>query len=280
MPPDWQLLSGRQGQRSPPAHTRAQGRGHLEHPPRCPPALVHRFASLPVPSVPPAPGLGLGAQRTPTSCSLHPQRHPLLDCTHPNLSLSCRRNTGCATGPTGSVCPRQPRSARRKLSRWAWARGGAAGLICWMKGRPGQCGQPPPPACRGEGGGRHPSPPTPRFLPSPGTRPRPPARCPWVGAPGKGQSGAFSADPHGALGPGAEGDLPPGEEACHEAAAQRPDGPQCGHHGRQPQGECRPRLGPSCFGGPPPGTAQAHQPLGRRLGVGAAAGCSHVLGQP
>ena len=121
-PPDWQLLSGRQGQRS-PLHTRAQGRGHVEHPPRCP-ALVHRFASLPVPSVSPAPGLGPGEQRTPTSCFLHPQRHPLLDCTHPNLSLSCRRNTGCGTGPTGSACPRQPRSARRKLSRWAWARGG------------------------------------------------------------------------------------------------------------------------------------------------------------
>ena len=43
----------------------------------------------------------------------------------PNLSLSYRLNIGCATGPTGSVCPRQPRSARRKLSRWAWARGGA-----------------------------------------------------------------------------------------------------------------------------------------------------------
>ena len=32
--------------------------------------------------------------------------------------------------------------------------------------------------------------------------------------------------------------------------------------------------------GAPPGTAQSHQPLGRRLGAGAAAGCSHVPGPP
>ena len=158
MPPDQQLLSGLQGQGSPCTHTSLP----------CPEAgrttvaetgasWAPRGGSLPFAQCrPPGP--------PPSSCSSPPGREwgggssglpPPAACTPstsppglhaPNLNLSCRQNTGCAMGPTGSVCPRQPRSARRKLSRWAWARGGAVGLICLMKGRLGQCGQPPPPA--------------------------------------------------------------------------------------------------------------------------------------
>lgn len=86
--------------------TQARGRG-----------LPGAFLLLPVP-----PGTTPSPGRTPLPFS-------------PYLSLSRRQSTGCAVGPTRNVCPQQPRSPRRKLSRWA--RGGGTGVSCGVLGHPG-----------------------------------------------------------------------------------------------------------------------------------------------
>lgn len=67
--------------------------------------------------------------------------------------------------------------------------------------------------------------------------PRPRAGLRRAGVAGGGQPSVSSPDPPtGHPRPGAEGELPAGEEASLEAAVQCPDGPQRCHHGRQPEG--------------------------------------------
>lgn len=93
---------------------------------------------LPAPPAPPSPGLHA------------PQPESLLQAEYRLWNGSDRE----CVSPTAKV-------SKKEALKVGLGPGRAAGLICWMKGCPGQCGQPPPPACRGEGGGRHPSPPTP-----------------------------------------------------------------------------------------------------------------------
>lgn len=109
---------------------------HRRHAPGDPPQLVF---TCPPPEAcsPPARGREWEGRLSPTSCFLRPGTTPhrrtpvLFSPPFSNLSLSCRRNTGCAMGPTGNVYPRQPRSPRRKLSRWAqaWGRGTVCRLL-------------------------------------------------------------------------------------------------------------------------------------------------------
>ena len=117
LPPDQQLLSGLQGQGSPCTHTS----------PPCPEAGCTTVAETGASWAPQGGSLPFAQCRPPgpppSSCSLHLPRAggggggssgllPPAACTPstsppglhaPNLSLSCRQNTGCAMGPTGSV---------------------------------------------------------------------------------------------------------------------------------------------------------------------------------
>lgn len=227
-----------------------------------PPALVHRFASLPVPSVPPR-GAGAGgaadshlllpAPPAPPPPGLHaPQPESLLQAEYRLCNGSDRE----CVSPTAKV-------SKKEALKVGLGPGRGRGPHLLDKGAPGPV-RPAPASSLPRGGGRTaPQPPhAPASCPLPG-----PILVPQLDARGweprgRASPGPSPLTPHCALGPGAEGDLPPGEEACHEAAAQRPDGPQCGHHGRQPQGECRPRLGPGCFGGPPQGRHRLTSPSG------------------
>lgn len=120
---------------------------------------------------------------SPTSCFLRPGTTPhlrtpvLFSPPSSNLSLSCRQNTGCAMGPTGNVYPRQPRSPRRKLSRWAqaWGRGTVCRLLDEWAPQPVRPHLHP---SLPKGGGQTAPwpPPHPLFLCSPCPPPRPLAR--------------------------------------------------------------------------------------------------------